>query len=159
MANKNKHTLEVFKELGKNITRYLELPESKQRQIDVTIVESLLAHPDTEIYTNVMAQGREPVSLALNRGLGDYAIPNHLATFERHPELFQYNHYISNYIGTEDQVVNVDASANTSITYDDLVGNSQTNIGSVFGKTDPPTSAPTVESSAPTVNDGTIEEL
>ena len=37
-----------------------------------------------------------------------------------------------------------DLSNSTSITYEDLVGNSHTNIGPVFGKTDSPTSAPTV---------------
>lgn len=141
-------------------TRYLELSDGRQRQIDFTLVESLLAHPDTEIYNNVMAQGREPVFVALNRGLeNNYSIPNHVATFERRPELFKYNSYISNYIGDDTQVENFDGSANTSITYNDLVGNSQTNIGPVFGKTNLPTSVPTVEPSAPKVNDGNIEEL
>lgn len=153
--------MEIFKKLGKDITKYQKLPESRQRLIDFTIVESLLAHPYTEIYNNVMAQGREPVVVVLNRGLENYnyPIPNHFATFERRPELFQYNYYITNYIGNDIQVENFDASANTLITYDDLVGNSQTNIGPVFGKTNLPTSAPTVEPSAPKVNDDNVEEL
>jgi hypothetical protein len=143
-GKKNKHTLQVLKELDKNITKYNELPESKQLQIDFTVVEGLLAHPDTELYTNVMGQGREPIALVLNRGLGDYPLPNHISTFERRPEICKYNSYISNYLAEPGQIKNFDASNSSSITYQDLVGNSQTNIGPVFGKTASPTSAPTV---------------
>jgi len=56
IVNKEKHTLEVLEKLEKNITKYNELPEDKRLQIDLTIVEGLLAHPDTELYMNVMGQ-------------------------------------------------------------------------------------------------------
>ncbi len=144
VANKAKHTLEVFEKLGKNITKYNELPESKQFQIDITIVEGLLAHPDTELHMNVMGQGIEPIALVLNRGLGNYPLKNHISTFERRPEICEYNPYISNYLAKDSQIKNFDLSKGTLITYEDLVGNSHTNIGPVFGKTDSPTSAPTV---------------
>jgi len=144
VANKDKHTLEVLEKLGKNITKYNELPESKQLQIDLTIVEGLLAHRDTELHMNVMGQGREPIALVLNRGLGDYLLQNHIGTFERRPEISEYNPYISNYLAKDSQIKGFDLSNSTSITYEDLMGNSHTNIGPVFGKTDSPTSAPTV---------------
>lgn len=144
VANKNKHTLEVLEKLGKNITKYNELPESKQLQIDLTIVEELLAHTDTELHMNVMGQGREPIALVLNRGLGDYSLQNHIGTFERRSEISEYNPYISNYLAKDSQIKGFDLSSSTSITYEDLMGNSHTNIGPVFGKTDSPTSAPTV---------------
>jgi len=91
LAKKNKHTLEVLEELGKNITKYNELPEDRQLQIDLTIVEGLLAHPDTELHMNVMGQGREPIAMILNRGLGDYPLKNHIGTFERRLEICKYN--------------------------------------------------------------------
>ena len=144
VVNKDKHTLEALEKLGKNITKYNELSEDKQLQIDLTIVEGLLAHPDTELYMNVMGQGREPIAIVLNRGLGDYPLTNHIGTFERRPEICKYNPYISNYLAKPRQIENFDASNSSSITYQDLVGNSHTNIGPVFGKTASPTSAPTV---------------
>ena len=144
VVNKDKHTLEALEKLGKNITKYIELPEDKQLQIDLTIVEGLLAHTDTELYMNVMGQGREPIAIVLNRGLGDYPLTNHIGTFERRPEICKYNPYISNYLAKPRQIENFDASNSSSITYQDLVGNLHTNIGPVFGKTASPTSAPTV---------------
>ena len=101
VTNKHKHTLEVLEKLGKNITKYNELPEAKQLQIDLTIVEGLLAHPDTELHMNVMGQGREPIALVLNRGLGNYPLQNHIGTFERRPEISEYNPYISNYLAKD----------------------------------------------------------
>ena len=91
---------------------------------------------------NVMAQGREPVAMVLNRGLENYPVKNHIGTFERRPEICKYNPYISNYIATDDQIKNFDLSNSTSITYEDLVGNSHTNIGPVFGRIKSSTSAP-----------------
>lgn len=91
VANKDKHTLEMLEKLGKNITKYNELPEAKQLQIDITIVERLLAHPDTELHMNV--KGKEPIALVLNRGLGNYPLQNHIGTFERRPEISEYNPY------------------------------------------------------------------
>ena len=134
----------MLEKLGKNITKYNELPENRQLQIDLTIVEGLLAHPDTELHMNVMGQGREPIAMVLNRGLGDYPLKNHIGTFERRPEICKYNSYISNYLAKPEQIESFDRSNSTSTTYEDLVGNSHTNIGPVFGKTDSPTSAPTV---------------
>lgn len=113
-------------------------------QIDLTIVEGVLAHPDTELHMNVMGQGREPIAMILNRGLGDYPLKNHIGTFERRLEICKYNPYISNYLAKDEQIESFDLSNSTSTTYEDLVGNSHTNIGPVFGKTDSPTSAPTV---------------
>ena len=146
-ANKDAHTVQVLEKLNKNITKYNELPEFKQLQIDLTIVEELLAHPETELHINVMGQGREPIAVVLNRGLGNYPLQNHIATFERRPEIAKYNSYITNYLAKERQIQDFDLSKRTSITYEDLVGNSHTNIGPVFGssKIDPPTSAPTVD--------------
>lgn len=144
IANKEKHTLEVLEKLEKNITKYNELPEDKQSQIGLTIVEGLLAHPDTELHMNVMGQGREPIAVVLNRGLGNYPLPNHIATFERRPEICKYNSYISNYLAKPGQIEKFDASNSSSIPYEDLVGNSHTNIGPVFGEIASPTSAPTV---------------
>ena len=66
MDLKDKHTRQVLKKLGKNVTRYNELPVNKQRQIDFAIVEALLAHPDTELHMNVIGQGREPIAMVLN---------------------------------------------------------------------------------------------
>ena len=93
---------------------------------------------------NVMGQGREPIALVLNRSLGNYPLQNHIGTFERRSEISEYNPYISNYLAKDSQIKGFDLSNPTSITYEDLIGNSHTNIGPVFGKTDSPTSAPTV---------------
>lgn len=140
----------MLEKLGKNITKYNELPDDKQLQIDLTIIEGLLAHPDTELHMNAMGQGREPIAMILNRGMGDYPLQNHIGTFERRPEICKYNPYISNYLAKDAQIEGFALSNSTSITYEDLVGNSYTNIGPVFGKTDSSTSAPTV-------NDATSE--
>lgn len=145
LENKNKHTIEALKELGRNITKYNKLPKDKSLKVDLTIVEELLAHPDTELYMNVMGQGREPIVMVLNRGRGNYPFMNHIGTFERRSEISKYNAYISNYLATPKQIKNFDASKSSSITYQDLTGNSHTNIGSVFGKSE--------LTSAPTVND------
>ena len=91
-----------------------------------------------------MGQGREPIAMVLNRGEGDYPIRHHIATFERRPEISGYNSYISNYVTDEVQIENFDSTNATSITYKDLFGNSHTNIGPVFGKTNPPTAAPSM---------------
>lgn len=144
IVNKEKHTLEVLEKLEKNITKYNQLSADKQLQIDLTIVEGLLAHPDTELYMNVMGQGREPIAVVLNRGLGNYPLPNHIGTFERRPEISHYNSYISNYLAKPGQIEKFDASNSTSITYQDLIGNSHTNIGPVFGEIASSTSAPIV---------------
>ena len=152
IVKKNKHTLEVLEELGKNVTQYNELPEDRKFLVDLTIVEGLLAHPDTELHMNVMGQGREPIALILNRGLGNYPLRNHIDTFERRPEICNYNPYITNYLANNAQIKAFDLSNSTSTTYEDLVGNSHTNIGPVFGQTDSPTSAPT-----PAVNEGKSE--
>lgn len=93
---------------------------------------------------NVMGQGREPIAMILNLGLGNYPLQNHIGTFERRPEICKYNSYISNYLAKDAQIEGFDLSNSTSTTYEDLVGNSHTNIGPVFSKTDSPTSAPTV---------------
>jgi len=84
---------------------------------DIDLIETLLGHPDTEIYPNVMGQGRELIFTALNRGHGDYAIPNHIATFERQSEITHLNLYISNYILDDPQVQKFDLSNRTEITY------------------------------------------
>ena len=145
----------MLKKLNKNIINYNQGSKSQQVQVDITIVESLLAQPDTEIHMNVMGQGREPIIMVLNRGSGDYPLQNHIATFERRPEISKYNHYISNYLANEEQIEGFDRSNSTSITYEYLVGNSHTNIGPVFGEIASPTSALTVNdpTSEPTVND------
>ena len=87
---------------------------------------------------NVMGQGREPIALVLNRGLGNYPLTNYIATFKRRPEICEYNSYISNYLAKAEQIKKFDDSNNSSIMYEDLVGNSHTNIGPVFGKTPTP---------------------
>ena len=100
---------------------------------------------------NVIEQGREPIAMILNRGKGDYPIPNHIGTFERRPEICNYNSYISNYPAKDSQIERFNRGTNTSTTYEDLIGDSHTNIGPIFGEsvvTDD--SAPTISS---TVND------
>jgi len=87
--------------------------------------------------------------MILNRGMGDYPLQNHIGTFERRLEISKYNLYIFNYLAKDAQIESFDLSNSTSITYEDLVGNSQTNIGPVFGKTDSSTSAPTVNDAKP----------
>ena len=47
IGKKDKHTLQMLKRLGKNVTKYTQLTENEQLQVDITIVEALLAHPDT----------------------------------------------------------------------------------------------------------------
>jgi hypothetical protein len=127
LREKSYHTVELLKKLEKNVTLYTQLPESKQAIIDLTIVEELIAHPDTELYMNVMGQGREPIAVALNRGEGDYPIQNHVGTFERRPEVFDYNSYISNYQLRPEQLEAFDLTNGTSTTYEDLLGNPHTN--------------------------------
>jgi hypothetical protein len=83
---------------------------------------------------NVMGQGREPLAMLLNRGLTNYPLENHIALFERRPEIWEYNPYVSNYLAKDAQIEGFDISNSTSITYEDLVGNSHTNIGPIFGK-------------------------
>jgi hypothetical protein len=149
IEKKNKHTLEVLQKLGENITKYNELSQNKKLQIGLTIVEELLAHPDTELHMNVIAQGREPILIILNRGLGNYSLTNHISTFERRPEICKYNSYLTNYVADDAQIKNFDFNNNTSITYEDLVENSHTNIGPIFGKRvvtndSVPTTSPTV---------------
>ena len=128
--------MEVLNKLGKNITTYNELPEDTRLQVDLTVVESLLAHPDTEVHANVMGQGREPIFMVLNRGNGNYPLKNHIGTFERRPEICKYSPYITNYVAAPAQIRDFDLSTNTSIPYEDLIGNSQTNVGPLFGKAD-----------------------
>lgn len=52
------------------------------------------------------------------------------------------------------QIEKFDASNSSSITYQDLVGSSHTNIGPVFGKTASPTSAPIVNSESTSLTVG-----
>ena len=157
LAEKNKHTYEILQKLGKNVTKYNELSKNEKLRVDVTIVEELLGQSDSELYTNVIRQGREPISLVLNRGLENYSLKNHIATFERRPEICEYNSYISNYISKKIQIENFDLSNSTSITYKNLIGDSYTNIGSFFGEIKSPTDTPIVNktdspTSVPTVN-------
>lgn len=83
--------------------------------------------------------------MILNRGRGNYPLQNHIGTFERRPEICNYNSYISNYLANEAQIEGFDLSNSTSITYEDLVGDSHTNIGPVFGKTNSSASASAVD--------------
>ena len=127
-------------------------------------MDSLLAHADTELYPNVMGQGREPIFLTLNRGHGNYPIPNHIATFERRPEISELNTYITHYRAEKEQIENFDLSNSTSIVYKDLFGNSHTNVGPIFGKKNGaenlalPKSSPVNDgNSSSTMNDGNSE--
>lgn len=56
-----------------------------------------------------------------------------MATFERRPELYEYNHYISDYLWSPKKVEKFDNSKNTTITYQDAFGNEKTNVGPVIG--------------------------
>lgn len=96
-----------------------------------------------------MGQGREPITLVLNRGLGGYPIENHIASFERRPEIMKFNPYITTYQAQDRQMDNFNATQNHTMMYQDLVGNWQTNTGPIFGATEKPTMVPT---SAPEVN-------
>lgn len=103
-----------------------------------------------------MAQGREPVFMALNRGLDGYPIANHTAIFERQPILSDYNAYITNYQLKSTQMEAFDKSKNTVIQYEDLRGEMQMNIGPVVGALSPEASVqpssiqPTVVTESPT---------
>jgi hypothetical protein len=44
-----------------------------------------------------MGQGREPIFLVLNGGLGNYSISNDTATVENRPQISKYNSSILNY--------------------------------------------------------------
>lgn len=147
---KDYHILEILKNQGQNITEYLQLTVREKLLFDYSIIEKLLGHPKTELYTNVMAQGREPVFLILNRGLGDYPIKNHIAIFERRPELGKYDYYITNYAAKDPQIEKFDLSSNSIINYEDLLGNSKTNTGPIIGKNNiqinsSPTISPTID--------------
>lgn len=96
--------LKVLKKLNKNITKYYESSKTERLKIDITIIEGLLAHPDTKINMHTMTQGRELVIMAINIGYGEYPVKNHIATFEHRFELFKYNHYITNYIKIVPQI-------------------------------------------------------
>ena len=136
----------MFSEAFKNAT------PAEQQQMSFKLAENLLAHPETEVYMNAMGQGREPIVCVINRGKGGYQPANHSATFDRHPYVWQHNHYISQYVPSPKQVEDFDKSVNMSITYEDIFGNLKTNVGPVFGKihnttnlssTTAPTTAPT----------------
>jgi hypothetical protein len=132
-----KHTVELLKKLNANITKFLKYSENTQVKVSIGIIERLLDHPDTVIYENSMLQFREPGIVALNmggNGSNSYSIPGHMATFERHPELYEYNSYISNYILKHSQIVAFDKSMNHSLTYEDVFGNLKTNIGPNVGE-------------------------
>ena len=144
VPRKEKHGREILGQLKANMTQYNKISKHKQLQLNIDIVENLLAHPDTELHMNVMGQGREPIAFVLNRGLGNYPLQNHIATFERRPEISEYNSYITNYIAKDGQIDDFDLSNSTVTTYEDLIGKSHTNIGPVFGEIASPTSAPTV---------------
>lgn len=148
LTKKDKHTLELLKKLNKDVEEYNALSDNEKRGFDLDVVEDLLAHPESELHMNVMGQGREPIAVVVNRGQGNYPIVNHVATFERRPEISQYNPYITNYALSPIQMEKFQNSNGTSIPYDDLVGNSQINVGPVLGKE---------FTSAPTVNDIDIQ--
>jgi hypothetical protein len=137
LAKKEKHTFEVLNDLGLNTTAY---PGSKKLKVNIDIVESFLAHPDTELHMNVMGQAREPIAMLLNRVHGNYPIKNHINTFEWRPEISSYNPYITQYIAEEYQIANFERSNSTSISYEDVNSNSKTNIGPIFGKNETATS-------------------
>lgn len=144
---KRLHRIQLLQKYGANITAYNQFEDSHKAAVHFDVVDRLLGHPDTELHTNVMAQAREPVFMVLNRGLGDYPVPNHIATFERRPEICEYNPYITDYFLTDAQLKNFDLSANALIKYNDLIGNVQTNIGPIIGEdtrsASPSTSSPT----------------
>lgn len=137
---------DILNELNVSLDEYNNLSQSSKLKVSFNILENLLKHPDTEIYNNSMAQYREPVFVILNRGLGDYPIPNHAAIYERKPEIYNYNSYITDYQLKVPQVDKFDNSVNTTIEYKDSFGNQITNIGPVIGSmiegvvTDLPTS-------------------
>ena len=134
VGKKQIHTIQILERLNRDVEKYMQATENERLQFDIDIVERLLGHPETEVHMDAMGQGREPIILMLNRGLGDYPIPNHVATLERRPEICSYNTYISNYIAKESQVKDFDMSQGSETPYEDLFGNSQINVGPVFGK-------------------------
>ena len=157
ILKKDEHIIQVLEKLNENITRYNELPLNNQAQVGINIVESLLAHPDTEFYPIAIAQSREPISIALNRGQGNYSLKNHMATFERRPEICKYNPYISNYLLRDEQLENFDRSNNISTVYEDLVGNPHNETGPIIGSVAPksPTLAPKASSTNSASKDDT----
>jgi len=110
------------------------------------LCHKLLHHPATEIYDNVIGQGREPINVAINQNGTNYPIPNHAATFERKPQLYEHNHFITQYKLRNSQVEKFDNSMETTTTYQDECRFLETNVGPVFGKEieAEPTLAPTL---------------
>ena len=82
------HIRQKLISLDADIEKLERFSQAQQLKVSISIVELLLEHKNTEFYHNVMLQGRKPYVLALNRGLVNYTIPNHVATFERKPGLY-----------------------------------------------------------------------
>lgn len=155
LFEKRNHVFEIERKLGSTQTfaEFNKLPNSEIWLRGLKIKERLLQHPDTQLLKSVMAQGREPVFLLHNNGNGTYPIKDHIATFERRPELGSSNFYITDYVINFDQVKDLYSNDQIVIDYTDLLGNPQTNIGHIFGKnkgnitngniTDAPTLVPT----------------
>lgn len=74
--------------------RYIELSQNERVVTDITIVESLLAYPRMKLHMNVIGQDRKLIIVALNQGQENYPLRNHMATFERRPEIYNFNPYL-----------------------------------------------------------------
>ena len=117
-------------------SNYSALPTNTSRKrVDLERIQALLAHPDTKIDTSTMAQGREPATIATNDGKTGYPYPQHMASFERRPEISELNPYITDYVMEDWQWDNYHNSNGTEIPYEDLYGNPQVNVGTYFGNT------------------------
>lgn len=154
---KDGHTIQILEKLNLDITKYNELSPKQQAQVGIKIIELLLAHPHTEFYPIAIGQGREPISIVLNRGQGDYPVKNHIALFERRPEICKCNPYISNYFVNEGQLKDFDDSKNNSTVYEDLMGNLHNETGPIIGavKIDP-TASNTSNTSLSATNDNEL---
>jgi len=138
---KRKHTLDLFGAYNYTTEIYNQLNEAEKLQLDWKVLKELLRHNDSQLFSDVMAQARERVFLVWNPGNGSYPIPNHIATFENQPTLTESHSYITNYEAKPNQIERLLESMNTSIIFEDIHGNTQTNVGPIFGKAESAPSA------------------
>lgn len=108
---KLKHWKELLVQLGEDVIAFSKLEKYEQVIKGIGFVEKLLNDPETEFYYNATLQLREPGIVVLNRGLGDYPIENHIATFESNT-LYEFNSFISSYTLREEQLEAFDQSIN-----------------------------------------------
>lgn len=144
---------EVLEKAGatpEQLANLFQKMQGEQSTIAIRLLERLLGHNATELYSKVLGQGREPIVVALNRGENGYIPANHWATFANCLELGNFSAYITNYIATLDQIERFDNSSGTNYTYENLLGDSITTTGRLFGAEPTPSPTPSPTTLTPT---------